>query len=398
MSLHRKLTGADLHAPSNQQIENTSGSTIPALYAVTFSGTGVYPKIVPVTSINDAVRGVTPVALADGECGYITCLGFINNVNTSAYNVGDKLYASAGGALSTTVFGLPIAYVMKKDATTGILYVTNTGVSAPDLSLLAPVQSVAGKVGAVLLNKSDVGLSNVDNTSDLNKPVSTAQAAADAAVQSFSIQRANHTGTQSVSTITGLAAVATSGLKADVGLSNVDNTSDIDKPVSTAQALADAAVQAYSIQRSNHTGTQSASTITGLATVATSGQFDDLLSRPISSTGQFLTSHESAVIALTDGAIINTDASAGNIFTVTLQGNRTLAAPTGMGSTRQKIIYIIRQDAIGGRTLSFDPVFNFGVDLLGMSLSSSANATDYIGCIYNPILLRWDVVAFVRGY
>lgn len=338
MSLHRKLTGADLHAPSNQQIENTSGSTIPALYAVTFSGTGVYPKIVPVTSINDAVRGVTPVALADGECGYITCLGFINNVNTSAYNVGDKLYASAGGALSTTVFGLPIAYVMKKDATTGILYVTNTGVSAPDLSLLAPVQSVAGKVGAVLLNKSDVGLSNVDNTSD------------------------------------------------------------IDKPVSTAQALADAAVQAYSIQRSNHTGTQSASTITGLATVATSGQFDDLLSRPISSTGQFLTSHESAVIALTDGAIINTDASAGNIFTVTLQGNRTLAAPTGMGSTRQKIIYIIRQDAIGGRTLSFDPVFNFGVDLLGMSLSSSANATDYIGCIYNPILLRWDVVAFVRGY
>ncbi len=29
--------------------------------------------------------------------------------------------------------------------------------------------------------KSDVGLSNVDNTSDVNKPVSTAQAAADTA-------------------------------------------------------------------------------------------------------------------------------------------------------------------------------------------------------------------------
>lgn len=36
------------------------------------------------------------------------------------------------------------------------------------------VTSVAGKTGAVVLNKSDVGLSNVDNTSDLNKPVSTA--------------------------------------------------------------------------------------------------------------------------------------------------------------------------------------------------------------------------------
>lgn len=37
------------------------------------------------------------------------------------------------------------------------------------------VLSVAGRTGAVTLNKADVGLSNVDNTSDANKPVSTAQ-------------------------------------------------------------------------------------------------------------------------------------------------------------------------------------------------------------------------------
>ena len=36
------------------------------------------------------------------------------------------------------------------------------------------VTSVAGKTGAVALVKGDVGLSNVDNTSDANKPVSTA--------------------------------------------------------------------------------------------------------------------------------------------------------------------------------------------------------------------------------
>ena len=39
----------------------------------------------------------------------------------------------------------------------------------------APVTSVAGKTGAVALVKGDVGLGNVDNTSDANKPVSTAQ-------------------------------------------------------------------------------------------------------------------------------------------------------------------------------------------------------------------------------
>lgn len=39
----------------------------------------------------------------------------------------------------------------------------------------APVTSVASKTGAVTLTSSDVGLGNVDNTSDANKPVSTAQ-------------------------------------------------------------------------------------------------------------------------------------------------------------------------------------------------------------------------------
>jgi hypothetical protein len=39
----------------------------------------------------------------------------------------------------------------------------------------APVQSVAGRTGAVTLTKSDVGLDQVANTSDAAKPVSTAQ-------------------------------------------------------------------------------------------------------------------------------------------------------------------------------------------------------------------------------
>jgi len=42
----------------------------------------------------------------------------------------------------------------------------------------APVTSVAGKTGDVTLGKSDVGLGNVNNTSDSAKPVSTAMQAA----------------------------------------------------------------------------------------------------------------------------------------------------------------------------------------------------------------------------
>lgn len=58
------------------------------------------------------------------------------------------------------------------------------------------------------IDKTFVGLGAVDNTSDINKPVSTAQAAADSAVQAYSIQRANHTGTQLASTISDFVEAA----------------------------------------------------------------------------------------------------------------------------------------------------------------------------------------------
>jgi len=47
-------------------------------------------------------------------------------------------------------------------------------VNAAGAAAAAPVQSVNGQTNVVVLTKSDVGLSNVDNTSDLNKPISTA--------------------------------------------------------------------------------------------------------------------------------------------------------------------------------------------------------------------------------
>jgi hypothetical protein len=63
--------------------------------------------------------------------------------------------------------------------------------------------------------------------------------------------RANHTGTQDASSVTGLSAVATSGdyddlsnkptipqNASDIGLGNVDNTSDLNKPISSATQTA----------------------------------------------------------------------------------------------------------------------------------------------------------------
>ena len=50
----------------------------------------------------------------------------------------------------------------------------NSAAASAAIAASAPVTSVAGKTGDVALSKSDVGLGNVDNTSDAAKPVSTA--------------------------------------------------------------------------------------------------------------------------------------------------------------------------------------------------------------------------------
>jgi hypothetical protein len=52
-------------------------------------------------------------------------------------------------------------------------WIIDTGTSWDRIPASNVVVSVAGKVGVVTLIKADVGLPNVDNTSDLNKPIST---------------------------------------------------------------------------------------------------------------------------------------------------------------------------------------------------------------------------------
>ncbi len=92
------------------------------------------------------------------------------------------------------------------------------------------IQSGISKKGTLsaIVNKTAVGLSNVDNTSDLNKPISTAtQTALDGKASSSALT--DHTSN------TGNPHGVT---KSQVGLGNADNTSDVNKPVSSATQTA----------------------------------------------------------------------------------------------------------------------------------------------------------------
>jgi hypothetical protein len=81
------------------------------------------------------------------------------------------------------------------------------------------------------LNKTAVGLGNVDNTSDANKPVSSATQTA------LNLKENTITATTSADYYRGDKTFATLN-KSAVGLGNVDNTSDANKPVSTATQTA----------------------------------------------------------------------------------------------------------------------------------------------------------------
>lgn len=102
-------------------------------------------------------------------------------------------------------------------------------------------------------------------------------------------------------------------------------------------------------------------------------------------------------VNLVDGATIATDASSGNLFRVTLGGNRTLSNPTN-ATDGQLITWSLKQDATGGRTIALDTKFRFGTDITSVTLSTSASKTDHLGVRYNGVDDRFDVIAFVRGF
>jgi hypothetical protein len=105
------------------------------------------------------------------------------------------------------------------------------------------------------------------------------------------------------------------------------------------------------------------------------------------------------VAALTDGATVALDASAGGTFTLSAGGNRTILVPTN--AVNGKKIVIVHHAVDEARTLTLTTgeagAFIFGEDVTELTETTSGKR-DYIGCIYNSLLERWVVVAYSKGY
>ena len=173
-----------------KQVTLTDRQTSEIIYPIT-STDSVYNKNNKsvdelISETNDKINSaIVAVYKYKGSVATTADLPLSGNVLGDVYNV------ESDGANYAWNSSLATGTLSNWDAlggTTALATATNNGLmSSSDFSKLAgiaagaqvnTVTSVAGRTGAVTLTKTDVGLGNVDNTSDANKPISTATQAA----------------------------------------------------------------------------------------------------------------------------------------------------------------------------------------------------------------------------
>lgn len=155
-------------------------------------------------------------------------------------------------------------------------------------------------------------------------------------------------------------------VKTALALNNLDNTSDANKPVSTAQQTA-----------LNLKANIASPTFTGTATFA----------RQVNTP-----------VVLADAATILVNASLGNTFRMTLTTTgRTLGNPSSPVDG-QMLLFEIIQSAAGSLTLNLDTKFAFGTGITSFTMTATANKRDFLGCFYNSTADKFFIIALAQGY
>jgi hypothetical protein len=205
-------------------------------------------------------------------------------------------------------------------------------------------------------------------------------------IATASILGRNSAGTGSPEVLTPSIAKSILDLtKSDVGLENVNNTADADKPISTATQTA--LNLKANLASPTFTGTPTAPTqpignnSTSIATTA----YVDATSRTIFSTRVSLTSAENPAPI---------GSSLFNFYTITaLAEAATFNPPTGSPSDGNNLTIKIK--ASGAEiALSWHPIYRGGRDI---SLPSITDKTMVLQFMYNANDLRWDLIAITRG-
>lgn len=105
---HSRLSGADLHAPSNQLSINGHTSYIPKNTVVKIKGVSIegVPIIEPITSVSDNPFGITWDDILVGKSGMVCIFGIFPYINSGGSS--NNVYFNENGDISITNTGSPI--------------------------------------------------------------------------------------------------------------------------------------------------------------------------------------------------------------------------------------------------------------------------------------------------
>lgn len=145
----------------------------------------------------------------------------------------------AGTADSPTVPGLASKLDSSEKGAVNGVATLDSGGKLTSAQVTFPVTSVASKTGDVTLAKADVGLSNVDNTSDANKPISSAtQSALDGKASSVHTHAiADVTNLQSSLDAKADASATTAALAGKAATSHTHTASQISDSTTVGRAV-----------------------------------------------------------------------------------------------------------------------------------------------------------------
>lgn len=263
-------------------------------------------------------------------------------------------------ALNSAVIG---SVVIRTDESKNyVLAQSNPAVRANWIQLLtpaAPVQTVNGKTGTVSLSASDVGLGNVQNTSDANKPVSSAtQIELDKKVDKITGKGLS---TNDYTTVEKTKLAAITGT----------NTGD--------QDLSSYATNTSLALKANIASPTFSGTVTTGALSSTSVTTPVYASTPINLSYA--------------GSILNWNTSQGLNAAITLTQNSTLAF-TSLPVSGSNGTLVITQDATGGRTLTLPATTNRilgSTSTTSVPLSTSPSSRDILNFYYDGTAFYWNI-------
>lgn len=351
-TLNQNTTGTA--AGLSSTLVATSGGTGQSTYAIgdllQGGATNTLTKLAAVATGNALISGGVGTASSWGKIGLAThvsgTLGATNGgTGLTAYTTGDIIYASATNTLSALA-----------DVATGNSLISGGVGVAPSWGKIGLTTHVSGTLavgnggtGATTLT----GLVKGNGTSAFTAATSGTDYSAGTSALATGILKST--------TTTGALSIAVAG---DFPTLNQNTTG-------TAAGLSTTLVVG--------SGGTGATTLTGIVkgngtsafTAATAGT--DYVA-PATATN-FTAQQYFGTATLTDGATISWAANTQQVATVTIAGNRTMAAPTGLVSGAFYSLNVI-QDATGSRTMTWNAVFKW-TGGTAPTLSTAASAKDF---------------------